>query len=64
MVELILFFLVGPVAVGISLLLDSRKDKAMKQRAVDSLQPTGYLEENYYTRNEPYQRYEGGEYER
>lgn len=57
---IILSFLVGPVVVGIAILLDTKHRHNQEQ----SLRQSGYLEENYYTRNEPYQRYEGGDYER
>lgn len=64
MVELISLFLVGPVVVGISILVSEAKDAGLIGNKDESSQPHGHLDENYYTRNEPYQRYEGGDYER
>lgn len=62
-VLVVLSFLVGPVVVGLAIMFDSSKDSKSSQENLDS-PPGGYLDENYYTRNEPYQRYEGGDYER
>lgn len=64
MVELLSVFLVGPVVVGIAIFFDEAKKTGLVEKSEESPQPGGYLDENYYTRNEPYQRYEGGEYER
>lgn len=61
---LTLSFLVPPVIVGILIVRGEAKQKALLKNAKESLQSGGYLDESYYTRNEPYQRYEGGDYER